>query len=707
MTFGEGLYQLTLGPWRLLTDALRTLFSQGVGVGILFALVVLLVLAGPILCRIKDSRRGERKEKPLKNRKATGKWDRWLYPLCCGYLILLTGLMIPSSIISASPAEFVDTWAYRNPGRYLISSALLAAGTFGLWAGAYYLLLNERGRKGASLALSVCTVWAAINYMLFGTGYGNLSPMLRYDVSISNPAGTVALNLVCLIAAGAGVILLWKKWPLVLRFVCIYGCVSMAVMSGMNIASLENAAGEVEKITTEAAGKQASFSLDREGRNVVVIMLDRAIGGFVPFLMNEKPEMKEQFDGFTWYPNTLSYGYHTNIAAPALFGGYEYTPDGLTARADLSLREKHNEALKIMPLNFLEAEYEVTVCDAPYANYQWISDMSIYDGTPEIRTYNTIGMFDDSRDLTMEYQDHVRNRNLFCYSLFRASPLLLQPMLYNEGRYLEPDAEMNEREGNPLYGVSPDFLKSYYVLTNLSQLTRVTEEGKNTFLMLTNETTHNVIELQEPEYVPARQVDNSAWEGEHGIRRAEDGRTLDLTEASELMRTHYQSDMAAFLQLGKWFDAMREAGVYDNTRIILVSDHSCYLGLSGINLAEKYDSLPDVPAYEKAQWTDTTCYNPLLMVKDFNSTGFTVDNTFMTNADTPFLAFERLIESPTNPFTGRPLSQAEKETGEYHLVESDWRIENNHGNVFTNPIHITFRGQDIFDPDGWTVEGSP
>lgn len=79
-------------------------------------------------------------------------------------------------------------------------------------------------------------------------------------------------------------------------------------------------AGEVRDITDRIKAEDASFRLDREGRNVIVIMMDRAIGSFVPYLMNEKPELKEQFDGFTYYPNSLSYGYHTNIASPALYG---------------------------------------------------------------------------------------------------------------------------------------------------------------------------------------------------------------------------------------------------------------------------------------------------------------------------------------------------------------------------------------------------
>ena len=45
-------------------------------------------------------------------------------------------------------------------------------------------------------------------------------------------------------------------------------------------------------------------------------------------------------------------------------------------------------------------------------------------------------------------------------------------------------------------------------------------------------------------------------------------------------------------------------------------------------------------------------YFPLLLVKDFGSTEFTISDEFMTNADVPTLATQGLIENPTNPFTG-------------------------------------------------------
>ena len=93
----------------------------------------------------------------------------------------------------------------------------------------------------------------------------------------------------------------------------------------------------------------------------MVIMLDRSIGTQVPYIFNEKPELLEKYDGFTYYENTISYSSSTITASPALFGGYDYTPEKINARADDSLASKQNEALKVMPILFGSNGYKVTI----------------------------------------------------------------------------------------------------------------------------------------------------------------------------------------------------------------------------------------------------------------------------------------------------------------------------------------------------------
>jgi arylsulfatase A-like enzyme len=149
--------------------------------------------------------------------------------------------------------------------------------------------------------------------------------------------------------------------------------------------------------------------------------------------------------------------------------------------------------------------------------------------------------------------------------------------------------------------------------------------------------------------------------------------------------------MAAFLLLAKWFDFLKEKEVYENTRIIIVSDH-------GSNLHSNYRNNIILPDGEYVQ-----TYNPLLMVKDFNKTGeITIDDSFMSNADVPLLSLEGIIKNPVNPFTLRPL-QEEKGNG-ITLTTSKFMVPEKH---FANTFNIRpdewLRVHDnIFVPSNWT-----
>ena len=55
----------------------------------------------------------------------------------------------------------------------------------------------------------------------------------------------------------------------------------------------------------------------------------------------------------------------------------------------------------------------------------------------------------------------------------------------------------------------------------------------------------------------------------------------------------------------------------------------------------------------------------------------------MTNADTPVLAFQGLIDDPVNPFTGNAVTDGKKHKGEQHVLRSgSHQIAANNGNTF-------------------------
>ena len=628
-----------------------------------------------------------------------------LFALGCLFLAVLTGLLIPTSVIHASPAEFVVLTEYRSPLQYVWSAFLLAAGTFLLWFMLFHYLAGHQAGHVMEAGICIASVLAVVDYMFFGTKLGNLSAMLQYDIAFHYSWKECLLNLAVLTLCGAAVLLLWRKKKKFLQSVFPVLILAVAGMSVYNIAGIRSELPQIRKLAERETGEKASFPLSRNGKNVIVFMLDRGISSYVPYLFQEKPELKQQFDGFTWYPNTLSFGCTTNTGSPALFGGYEYTPEELNKRSSEALAAKHNEALKLLPVLFGEAGYEVTVCHPPYAGYTEIPDLSIFEDCKGVHAYNTEnGQFRDQGDLLADRQK-IWNRNFFCYSIMKISPLVLQSGLYQGGQYFNSrdlDSMLRHTQfvsdRSLSHGIDESFMNAYSVLCALPEISTITEDSRNTYLALNNGTAHDVMLLKEPEYEPALYVDNTAYDAEHEDRFTLDGRTM-LADIPYTMK-HYQCNMAAFLQLGNWFDFLREQGVYDNTRIILVADH-------GHGMAQFEDMI--FGDWVSGTWhhpQDVMSYNPLLMVKDFDSRGFRSDGRFMTNADTPVLALDGLVDEPVNPFTGNPISDAAKAAEEHRVFYTDisdpW---DNDGNTFLPDRWYALKGQDIFDLSAWSSLG--
>lgn len=621
----------------------------------LFALLLALALELPLAVRLLGKKfAGKTAELPYVPR---------LFACSCAFLAILTGIMIPSAVIKLSPIEFINYLAYKSPLWYVAGAALLAVGTFVIWLGIFYRLADSKGKRLFELLVFLLSGSAAVDYMFFGKDYGNISYTLQYDVLPQVTLKQSAVNLVILLAVAALLFLLWKKRSAVSRILSLSMLLAALGLSVVNVTSIyRETTAMVADIheNNSAVFDFPEITLSRNGRNVVVLMMDRALGAFQPYIFEERPELAEKFDGFTFYPNTLSFGSNTITASAALFGGYEYTPESMNAREDELLVDKQNEALKVMPVLFEQNGYDVTVCDPPFAGHKWIPDLGIYSEYPDIHRYVTKGKFQFENMDTEEIKNYGLERNFFCYSIFRCSPLIAHSTLYNNGQYNNADSmsgrgRVQVTDGlSVAIGTNPDILDSYSIMSNLSTITEIDNSEQGSFLMLANDITHCPTILQEPDFELSLEVDNTQYDAEHAVRTAPDGSTLTMNDT--FMLGHYHANMACMIKLGEWFDYLRENGVYDNTRIIISADHG-YDNFDGIHQLT-VGSAPD----------ESDAFRPLYMVKDFGSTGFTVDTTLMTNADTPALAVSGLIDEPVNPFTGRRLTDTSYKDGEMFFV---------------------------------------
>ena len=589
----------------------------------------------------------------------------WLSAL---FLTVLTGVLIPSAVIVSSPQEFVDVSHFYHPLNYIASSACMAAGVFLVWIGVFYRLATPRGRVlFQQLAWILCGVML-VNYLFFGTSLGTLSATLKYENGMSFPLWEQVLNLLILTAVALILYLLLRRFRRGTVTIVITALIAIVSMSVVNMFQINASIGSLS--TSGSSAEDISLPISKTGKNVVVIMLDRAMGEYIPYLFNEKPELVDKFDGFTHYSNTISFGGHTNFATPALFGGYEYTPVELNRRNSESLVSKHNEALKVMPTLFADSGSRVTICDPVYAGYQWIPDLSIYDDDPRIQAYITKGAF--IGDEAMASTISSRTRNFFLFSITKSVPLCLQKTFYNGGAYNQvvPSSIQWITSPSMSTGIPEGFQKAYQVLTNLISITDISDDSTGTFLMMTNDTTHDTALLQEPDYTPSQVVNNTQYDATHRDRFTVGGRTLRVKTPEQM--SSYQCNMASLLLLADWFDYLRENDAYDNTRIILVSDHG-----------ECNEVLDEMIADHQGESVDLEGFMPLLMVKDFDAHGFETCDAFMTNADVPALAMAGVVENPVNPYTGKAINSDEKTAHEQFIIRSDaWRTQENNGNTF-------------------------
>ena len=681
------------------------LYNSPAGLVFYWTLNNLFSLIKNIVVRIKDST-----DNPSVATRKSSKINKQVLILSCAILAVTTGAWIPSDVIAANPQELINMFSAtpQDPTVYLLSSTLTALGLFLIWIPLLCYLMRDTLGSFLTYALSVLAVNAIVNYFLFNKNFGLLSNKLVYENPMLFSSKDIFINIAVNILAAAIVVIICLKFQKYLKFLLGIILFAVILLSAGNLNLIRISMSRELFIRTTSA-EDVHVPMSTTGQNVVVIMADRFMSAYLPFIFNERPDVAEQFDGFTYYPNTVSFGEFTNTGSPAVFGGYEYTPAAINMRSDELLVDKHNEALMMMPVLFAENGWNVSVGDPVYANYQWIPDPSIFDGYDDINAFQMAGVFNDRSELFLtagEDYDNRLNRNFFCYGLMKTMPYLIQPLAYSSGSFNCMDYYYFESEdvgfvehsmmAHTQKGIYEAYFAEYLALDALSDIVDVTDENENSFFIFSNGTAHNFNILSEPEYMPAVTVDNTEYDRLHEDRFTLDGVTLHMDPIGPAATyANYECCMATCIALGRWFDYLRANDLYDNTRIIIVADHG--------NIQQEFDDLM-IDGWEFS----AQAVNPILLVKDFGGIGFTVSNEFMTNADTPYLAVEGLIDNPVNPFTGMPITQNDQSEEQFIYVSNNWDVINNNGTQFVDPDGYWVSVRDnIFDDSNWLLLANP
>jgi YidC/Oxa1 family membrane protein insertase len=550
--------------------------------------------------------------------------------LSVSILFLLSGLVIPSALVMSSPEEFSFIESYKSPFPFIFNVSLQSLGFFVFWPVCLYLFFSNRVKKYFAFIFSIFAITAIINTFIVFENYGYLTNLLIFSEpksSMSNIAAVI-INIILLCLTFAFFLFTYKRLIFKsIQFIAIFVLLVLGIVYIFGINSAYNNLAEIKNKEIGYSGKvEPFFTLSKEGKNVMLIMLDMAMPGYIPEIFNEKPELLPAFSGFTWYPNCISFGSHTFIGAPPIYGGYEYTPVEINRRNKTPLTEKHDEAYLLLPYLFSNSSWSVSINDHPgnislFGKHTNIKAENITEklGPVWIDSHNNVSLFSISNRL---------NTFLIRFCFFKMSPLIFRDFLYDKSYWLSTRSAA-------IGALTNSSINNYAFLDYLPELTSVTSENQNFLLEIYGFLTHDDIFLQAPDYIPSISVTNKG--------------------NSKFSREYkYHVNMSAFLLLAKYFNYLNENGVYDNTRIIIVSDH-------GKDINSNYTGNIQLPNGQHLQG-----YHALLMFKDFykhndsdiinKRGGYNIANDFMSNADACLFTVQDLIDNPVNPFTNQPLA---------------------------------------------------
>ena len=565
-------------------------------------------------------------------------------------ITVLTGLVLPSQLISSSVQEFSNIENYGNPNTFLLYSFFQSVGLFIFWPICIYFLFGKRIQTLISCIFSSGLILSIINAFVFTGNYGSMDVTLKFIDGFSNPSMIyMLLNLIVLLALTVGIFILFKFKNKIASNISLVISVAFVVLSFVNIGTInkEYNAFNKNKDSTVINDFTPQFSLSKTQQNVVVIMLDRAKSNYFESILNDQPYIKESFEGFTYYPNTISANSHTLMGSPGLYGGYEYLPSEMNKRKDVKLKDKHNEALLIMPRIFTEqADFNATVSDLSWGNYSYVSDLSFMSEYPKI----------DYKHLMKKYSAQFNKevigdkipsslgdgitRNLFYVSLFREIPSILRPVVYYKGSYL---ASESTTDLNSII----EYLSELYYLKNITDF----NSEKSSFVYFCNDATHENIDIKSLNLIPSE--------------------SLSFADSD-----CYDTNTVVLKYLSDWFNYLKQNNAWDNTKIIIVSDHAMGYGK---NSDKGYDNTK----YANGRHKDEI--HPILLVKDFNAKGpVKTDMTFMSNADVPTLAFKDVVNNPTNPFTGKIINNEAKKDGIYVTSSDIFMPHHNNNDYYFN-----------------------
>ena len=582
-----------------------------------------------------------------------------LYRWATAFLVLFVTIISPVLVFLSSPAETGITLGYLLLSNLPVAAVLLLV-AFVLWK----LVRN----KQSLVLVSVAAVLVLVLYQyILPNNFGELDRTIlgKADQLRKIPALFYCLDVVILCASGIAASVIVRKYPAQCK-TCI-AVVLICLCGFAGVKSIKYAFAE--KPIAAAAGDNAQLPADNDlingysknGKNVVLIVADMFSGGYIERILAECPEYQDKLSGFTWYRNMLAAATETATSMPSIFAGNEYLPLAMNNMPG-SGDEKVNRAASTLFRQAKQQGYKVAVINgsAAYMNGTTLEGTA----NSELEPYEQY--WEKVRNIKSDSARKVNQPHLFAMlTLFQGAPYFLKPVIYNDGGWL-----IFSRVALFWY-VRSHVFNEYSFLDLLPEISNA-KAGGNTFKYFHSCFTHIPFGIGED----GNLVDfNSQYpDQEH--------KSFIFGESAYYSAKKFIALMVAYT------DWLKANELYDNTTIILVSDH-------GNDYSENNPLAPE-GIEEKLPRDTFNRLNSLFLIKPAGASGAVrVDNSFRSNGDINAALQKALGLQPS--YAGSNVHESVSPRADFVSSRSNFRTD---GVAKYTIYRVT---DSITDPKNWQV----
>lgn len=558
---------------------------------------------------------------------------------------------------------------------YLLSASARATGLVVYVAAILYMLaFTSRMRTLLALIAMTALALAIVYAFALPLGYPPMSGLTfeRIPLPVTSIAVRALVDSTVVTVAVLGVcatLIRFGARPLLIAVALVN--ISMVGAFAPQFAKAQAGNAPQAEGSVQAQAQPLRFSPTQP--NVLIVYLDRFMGSYIESLMQSEPGLSDRLRGFTWFPRTLAAGHNSVAGVHPMLGGYDYMPLAMNARGDL-LRDQSLEAFSILPYNFASKGYRVNLLSPRGMGFTMEGDCSLMrvEGVNCTHFPKSVAA---TRAKQMGFPLSPLPKSgytdlLSLLAAMRGTPYLLKEAIHEKGPW------------EPFMGQSMNTtFREWAQLQALEELSRTDGVEPNwnyVHSLLPHDPYYlgeNCLPLREPFKVSDDEV------------RRRGHRSLFSLQ-------HAIAARCSLLRVADYFDFLQRAGVYDNTKIVIVSDHGI------VGPVEDRSSRAVAGGTTDAQYVAS---RSVLLVKERNATGaLKISEEFMPNAEMPRIVCEE-IGGCVNPYLDNRPIVADGRDDPFYVSDVPAAFSAQQPTKFTIREQRVLKGKDPFDARGWAM----